>query len=325
MQDLNLRYLYEAARLGSMRAAADQLSVAVSSVSRQIAQLEADVGVALIEHGRRSVKLTEAGELLIECYTQQQAHREAFEARLADLKGLRSGRINLAVGEGFIGSRLSALLARFMAKHRGLVVNVRIEASSREVARLVVEDDAHLGLAFQSSDDPRLRVMASVRHPLCAIMRSTHPLAGRPAVTLAELSQHAMCLPESSLRTRQLLKAAEMLERVSLQPDITSNSLTLLKTLIATGEYLSLMPMLAVSEEVSRGEFAAVRVDSASLRDTSVHLIGRLGRHLTPAPLRLMTTLISYLNGYEGCFEHATRVSEAPETDAGLQEVALPG
>jgi DNA-binding transcriptional LysR family regulator len=303
LQDLNLRYLYEAARLGSMRAAADQLGVAVSSVSRQISQLESDVGVALIEHGRRNIKLTEAGALLIEYYNEQQTHREAFEARLADLKGLRAGRINLAIGEGFICTRLSGLLARFMARHRGLVVDVRITASSADVARLVVEDEAHLGLAFQSSDDPRVRVLASVIHPLCAIMRPTHPLAGRAFVTLSDLAAHPMCLPESSFRTRQILKLAETIEHVSLQPDITSNSIVLLKHLLAEGEYLTLLPMLAVSEEVARGEFAAVRVQSASLQDTSVHLIGRLGRHLTPAPLRLMTALISYLNGYEGCFD----------------------
>ena len=82
MQDLNVRYLYEAARLGSMRAAADQLDVAVSSISRQISQLEAEVGVALIEHGRRTVMLTEAGKLLIEYYAEQRTHRESFERRL---------------------------------------------------------------------------------------------------------------------------------------------------------------------------------------------------------------------------------------------------
>ena len=308
LHDLNLRYLFEAARLGSMRAAADQLGVAVSSVSRQISQLESEVGVALIEHGRRTIKLTEAGALLIEYYNEQQTHRDAFEARLADLKGLRAGRINLAVGEGFIGARLSSLIARFMSKHRGLVVDVRITASSADVARLVVEDEAHLGLAFQASDDPRVRVLASVRHPLCAIMKPTHPLAGASKASLADLAVYPMCLPEASFRTRQLLKMAEMLEHTSLQPDITSNSIVLLKNLVANGEYLTLLPMLAVSEEVARGEFVAVRVDSSSLQDTSVHLISRLGRHLTPAPLRLMTALISYLNGYEGCFDRAARV-----------------
>jgi hypothetical protein len=41
------------------------------------------------------------------------------------------------------------------------------------------------------------------------------------------------------------------------------------------------------------------------LQETSVHVICRLGRHLTPAPLRLMDKLVAYLNGYERCLERA--------------------
>lgn len=303
MQDLNLRFLFEAARLGSMRAAAEQLGMAVSSVSRQISQLEAELGVTLIEHGRRQIKLTEAGRLLTEYHSEQLAQREAFEARLADLKGLRTGHIDLAIGEGFIGAPLSKLLARFTAKHHGLLVNVHMTASSSEVARRVVEDEAHLGLAFQSCDDPRIRVIASVRHPLCAIVRPSHPLALSQSVTIADLAGHSMCLPDSSFRTRQLLKAAEAAERVSLQPSITSNSILLLKGMLRSADLFTLLPMLAVIEEVERGEFVAVPVNSSALQDTAVHLISRLGRHLTPAPLRLMNSLMSYLNGYERCAE----------------------
>ncbi len=305
MQDLNVRYLYEAARLGSMRAAADQLGVAVSSISRQISQLEAELGVGLIEHGRRSLLLTEAGKLLIDYYGEQLTHRASFESRLADLKGLRTGRLSLAIGEGFVGAQLAGLVSRFVSKHHGILLDVRVTASSSEVARLVVEDEAHLGLAFQASDDPRIRVLASVRHPLCAIMRPTHPLAKKQSVTLAELALHPMCLPESSFRTRQLIKEAEVAERVFLQPSVTSNSLAMLKTLLSSGELLTLLPMLAVSEEIERGAFAAVPVQSAALAETSVHLVGRLGRHLTPAPLRLLNSLMSYLNGYERCLERS--------------------
>jgi len=44
---------------------------------------------------------------------------------------------------------------------------------------------------------------------------------------------------------------------------------------------------------------------SSELQETSVHVICRLGRHLTPAPLRLMEKLVAYLNGYERCLERA--------------------
>ena len=298
MQDLNLQYLYEAARLGSMRAAADLLTVAASSISRQIAQLEAEIGTALIEHGSRRIKLTEAGRLLIEYHEAQLAQREIFEARLSDLKGLRTGRISLAVGEGFVGSPLSALINGFVRKHSGLQVDVRILASSAEVARLVVEDEAHLGLAFHASDDPRIRVLTSISHPLCAVMLPSHPLAQHAAVTLSELVQYPMCLPECSFRTRQILKEVEIAEGITLQPSVTSNSIGLLKNLLQSGDLCTLLPLLAVAEEVERGEFVAVAVHGAALDGTSVHLISRLGRRLTPAPLRLIDELTIYLDRY---------------------------
>lgn len=296
MHDLNLQYLYEAARLGSMRAAADLLTVAASSISRQIAQLEAEIGTALIEHGARRIKLTEAGRLLIEYHEAQLAQREIFEARLSDLKGLRTGRISLAVGEGFVGTPLSTLINGFVRKYSGLQVDVRILASSKEVARLVVEDEAHLGLAFHACDDPRIRVVSSVSHPLCAVMLPSHPLARRAAVTLSELIRYPMCLPECSLRTRQILKEVETAERVTLQPNVTSNSIVLLKSLLQSGELCTLLPLLAVADEVERGDFIAVPLDGAALHGTSVHLITRLGRRLAPAPLNLIGELTVYLD-----------------------------
>ena len=211
LQDLNLRYLYEAAKLGSMRAAADSLGVAVSSVSRQISQLEAEIGLALLEHGRRNIKLTETGQLLIEHYSDQLRLYEVFEAKLSDIKGLRSGRILLAVGEGFIGQPLSSMLVRFNARHPGLFINIHMSASSNEVVQLVSDDDAHLGLVFQSAYDPRIRTLASVRQPLCALMRSGHPLANHKRLKLADLAGYSLCLPESSFKTRQLLQMAAKL------------------------------------------------------------------------------------------------------------------
>jgi DNA-binding transcriptional LysR family regulator len=313
LQDLNLRYLYEAAKLGSMRAAADSLGVAVSSVSRQISQMESELGISLIEHGRRTIRLTEAGLLLIEHYKDQLRLQEAVDASLSDLKGLRTGRIFLAVGEGFVGEPLSSLLLRFQAKYPGLAINVHMAASSNEVARMVAEDDAHLGLVLQPSDDTRIRVLASVRQPLCAIMRKDHPLGRNHLLKLAELKGHRLCLPESSSRTRQLLQAAELQAGVSLQPELTSNSINLLKNLLQTGQFFTLLPRLAVSKELETREFCAVPLDSPALQDVAVQLISRLGRRLPPAPLRMLTALMTYLEAAAGFEESAgPRLAESP-------------
>jgi DNA-binding transcriptional LysR family regulator len=296
MSDLNLRYFFESAKLGSMRAAADKLGIAVSSISRQIAQLEADLGVALIEHGRRTIKLTEAGELLLEYYGEQTAQREVLDQRLADLKGLRSGRIDLVIGEGFISQALSAVLSKFMSSHAGILMQVRVLASSNEVARLVVEDDAHLGLTFDAGSDPRARARVSIPQPLRAIMRPGHPLADRAQIRLADLVGQPVCLPEASLRTRQLIKLAEDRERISLQAGLTANSVSLLRDMALSTEYVTLLPVLAVASEVARGELIAIPIDNPILECTRVNLLSRLGRQLAPAPTRLLSALEAYLN-----------------------------
>ena len=315
VRDLNLRYLYEAAKLGSMRAAADNLGVAASSVSRQIAQLEADMGIGLIEHGRRNIQLTESGRVLIEHYSEQLLLNETLDAKLADIKGLRTGRIDLAIGDGFMGQPLANVFTRFNAKHPGLFINARMSPSSNEVTRLVAEDDAHLGLVFQATEDPRIRVLASVSQPLCAIMHKDHALAKHKLLKLADLKSFRLCLLEASFRTRQLLQTAESNERVSLQPSLTSNSITLLKGLLTSGEFITLLPLLAVSKEVESREFAAVPIDSTTLNETAVHLICRLGRRLPPAPARMLGALTTYLEACGGKIERSDVAGDARTTD----------
>jgi len=63
LNEIPLKYLYESARQGTMRAASEELDVATSSISRQITSLEKELGISLIEKNRRGIKLTEAGQL----------------------------------------------------------------------------------------------------------------------------------------------------------------------------------------------------------------------------------------------------------------------
>jgi len=120
---------------------------------------------------------------------------------------------------------------------------------------------------------------------------------------LVDLTEHRLCLPESSFKTRQLLQTAEAEEGVSLQASITANSTTLLKSLLKAGEFFTVLPLLAAREEVDTGQFAAVPIESAPLKEASVQLISRLGRRLPPAPLRMIAALTTYLESCGGSFD----------------------
>ena len=223
--DTGLNYFYEAASLGSMRMASDKIGVAVSSISRQIAQLEAEMGMPLIERARRSIRLTEAGRLVYEYHKEQLAHRETLVNRLQELREIKSGRIDLAVGEGFLGRAFTMTIEAFQRRNPGITVTIT-SASTSEIERMVVlDDEAHIGLILSTTTEPKIRIRASVVQPLQVLCAPGHPVAAMESLTIEELARHDCCLPPMGFRIRQILNAAEKRAHVWLEPKLTTTSI----------------------------------------------------------------------------------------------------
>ncbi|UBU47454.1 LysR family transcriptional regulator [Cobetia amphilecti] len=297
VQERRIGHLFEAARLGSVRAAADYLNVAPSAVSRQITQLEHELGMPLLERHRRGVKPTEAGERVLEYYRQRLAQQEVLLESLQSLKGLQSGSLVLAIGEGFIEG-LAGPLSRFSARYPGIELKVNL-CGTNEVIRQVVEDEAHLGLVFHPAGDPKIRTHVSRPQPVCAVVNPAHPLAQqcaggsgetREPLALGELSSHSMALPEVSFGIRQLVTLAEHQAGVMLSPTLTCNAIAMLKQFALHGG-VTLLPEFVVTEEVDAGRLCRIPLQEAQFVTPHVQLISRLGRQLSGGANRLLGLL----------------------------------
>ncbi|MEL0615957.1 LysR family transcriptional regulator [Cobetia marina] len=294
VQERRISHFHEAARLGSVRAAADFLNVAPSAVSRQITQLEHELGMPLLERHRRGVKPTEAGERVLEYYRQRLAQQEVLLESLQSLKGLQSGSLVLAIGEGFIEG-LAGPLSRFSARYPGIELKVNL-CGSNEVIRQVVEDEAHLGLVFHPASDPRIRAHVSRPQPVCAVVNPAHPLARQATaavpepLSLAALDGYALALPEVSFGIRQIVAQAEHQAGVMLSPTLTCNALAMLKQFALQGG-VTLLPDFVVSEEVAAGRLCRLSLQEAPFITPHVQLISRLGRQLSVGADRLLGLL----------------------------------
>lgn len=288
--DSRLRYLAEAVRGKTMRAASENLEVAPSTISRQIADLERQLGVPLIERNRRRIKLTEAGEIALKYYREFTTQREAFVSQMRDLKGLKGGTITVAAGEALIGDLLFNTLQRFMSQYPDIRVSIRT-AGTAEVAGLVIEDEAHIGLVFQPEPDAKIRVRASSDQPLKAIMRPGHPLAERRALTIEDIARERVALPEKSFRIRQTLAAAEAAQHVYIKPVLESNSLLALKEFARSGLGITVLPGIAAHSEVTAGILKSVPIDHPMLTHTTASVITRLGRQLPVNAVRLLQVI----------------------------------
>src|SRR4030081_301194 len=91
-----LRILKEVAYRGSFSAAAQALSYTQSAVSQQIAALEAETGMVLLERHPRGVSLTAAGQTLVGHAEGPLPRRGAADAAMAAIAGLRGGRLRMA-------------------------------------------------------------------------------------------------------------------------------------------------------------------------------------------------------------------------------------
>jgi DNA-binding transcriptional LysR family regulator len=294
VNEIPLKYLYESARQGTMRAASEKLDVATSSISRQIKGFEKDLGIPLIERNCRGIKLTEAGQLAYTFYRERQAHDEVFLSRIGDLRSIRSGKIDLAVGEAFITDGFSMLLQQFMQNSPGVFVSVKVSGTNSSVA-LVRDDEAHFGLIFDTPRDPKVKARSAILQPLHVTAHPDHEICRKKVLRLEELNQFSIGLPEESFRIRQIIHLAEHEQGTFIEPSLVTNSMTLLKDFAKYGRGLTILPDFLAQPELSQGKLCAVPTNSSILNSTHISLITRVGRQLSPSAYQLLIAVEGYL------------------------------
>src|SRR5271168_5095749 len=94
-----LRYFLAVARIGSIRRASEELHISASAIDRQILLGEEQLGVRLFERHRSGLRLTTAGEFLLNAARKWTREFEAVCVGLEDLRGLRRGVVRLAIIE----------------------------------------------------------------------------------------------------------------------------------------------------------------------------------------------------------------------------------
>ncbi|MEH3085197.1 MAG: LysR family transcriptional regulator [Xylophilus ampelinus] len=300
MLDLRrVRYLYEAAAQGSVRAAADTLDMNPSVVSRQIAKLEQELAVPLLERHGRGVRPTEAGAVLVEYFRQQNAYQHDVVTKVQELRGLARGHIDLVLGEGFVSDLMDRPMQDFWQRHPGLTVTMHL-AGTNEVMRMVAEDAAHIGLVYNPPVASGIRSRAAIRQPMCAITRPGHPLTQlRRQPLLRQIGAYPVALMHGSFGTRQAIELAERMERTHLAPKLTTDSISVIKHFVRSGLGVSLLPAFAVSQEIAAGELVATPIDQALLNGAEAHIVTRLGRQLSMASNQLLLQLIATMRAFQ--------------------------
>src|SRR2546427_4722205 len=143
-----LRVLKEVAYRGSFSRAADALSYTQSAVSQQIAALEAEAGMALLERHPRGVSLTAAGQTLVGHAEGILARLEAADAALSAIAGLRGGRLRMASFPTAGATLMPLAVATFRASYPDVELTLA-EGGPEEIAPRLRAGELDLALLFE--------------------------------------------------------------------------------------------------------------------------------------------------------------------------------
>lgn len=247
-----LRLLRELAARGTLTAVADALAYTPSAVSQQLAQLERDAGVPLLERFGRGVRLTEAGRRLAGHADAIIARMEAAEADLAGLAGDAAGPLRVACFQTAAVSLVVPALLALESEHAGVLGEVSDREAEMSLPGLRLGDH-DLVVAEEYEHAPR-RLDAALertelgRDRMLVALPAGHVAAGQERVALAELAHEPwVTAREDSAFAPMLVRACRSLG--GFEPEIRhrTNDLRLLSELVGRLGAVSLVPSLGRS------------------------------------------------------------------------------
>ncbi|WP_313953360.1 LysR family transcriptional regulator [Accumulibacter sp.] len=264
----------------SFARAAENLHLTHAAISLQIKQLEDVCGTLLFERIGKRVFLTEAGETLLDHARQiLQSLKEADEALLA-LKGLKGGRIAVAVAstaEYFA----PGLLAQFRKTHAD--VRIRLLIDNRDtVSRLLAGNEVDLAIMGRPPATLDATAVAFAPHPLVIVASADHPLAQRPGVTVEDLAGETLIVREAGSGTRSAME--EFFRERSLKPLIgmEMGSNEAIKQAVVAGLGISFISQHTLGLELRAGRLSILKVEGTPVM-RRWHLVRHKSKHMSPA------------------------------------------
>ncbi|NHN31249.1 LysR family transcriptional regulator [Paenibacillus agricola] len=278
MELRQLHYFVKVARKQHVTNAAEELHVAQSAISRQIHQLEDELGVPLFVRKGRNLQLTSVGKLFLERIEVVLADLERAVNEVHEFMDPEAGEIRIGFPHSLGIYLLPTVVANFRQTHPNVKFRLR-QGTYNSLIRDVIKGD--IDLSFISPfPEKHLNVSGKLllQEELFAILPQVHALADQDTIRLEQLKDEAFVMfsDEYSLRNIVLEACAKagFVPRIGFEGEETDT----IRGLVAAGVGVSLLPEMALTE-ISQLQPAKVRViDPVVTR--SVGLIQRTGEKL---------------------------------------------
>lgn len=244
MELRHLRYFVAVAEEKSFNKAAERLFISQPPLSRQIKQLEEEMGVVLIDRDQRPLKLTEAGVFFYEHAIQILRKSDNLRA-MTMRKGIFDGSLSI----GFVASILYGTLPRVISRFRKVYPNIEIklhELNSWQQTQALTNGKIDVGFGRLLFEDASVRRILLREESLVVAVPIDHHIMQqkRHTITIADLSSENLLLYPKAPRPSFIDYILGLFEARNIEPNSFSevSELHVALGLVAAGEGVTIVP-----------------------------------------------------------------------------------
>jgi DNA-binding transcriptional LysR family regulator len=276
-----LRYLVALADERHFTRAALRVQIAQPALSRQIRNLEAELGVALVHRTTRRVALTDAGTRLVERARRVLAEVDAAQSELQNMAGLVAGRVAMGVTATPGPVDIPKLLGSFYARYPGVELAVREELSTAltELLRADALDFAFI-TAIDGAAQSGLEMVPRAFDELVVALAPHHPLADRDILSVADLRTERFVSFRRGATIRRRVERAAAAAGFEPRIPFESNEVGRTRAIVSQGLAIAVLPL---SDTMRPGPPVRTVPLSDPAMTHEIFLAWRAGRRHSPA------------------------------------------
>jgi DNA-binding transcriptional LysR family regulator len=276
---------------GSFAAAAADLGITPSALSKLVTRIEDRLGVSLLTRTTRRLVLTAEGELFVARSREILASIEAAEAEVTAASQVPRGHLRIAVGTVFGKQILGPALPVFLARYPDITVQLFV--SDRQIDLVAEQVDVAIRSGPLGDSTLVARKIGDARRVICAspLYLEKH---GSPRVP-ADLLQHN-CLTLTGF-TQWPFYTSEGINRLAVSGTFASDNADLLLDIAVAGLGIARLADFVIARALQQGTLVPLLVDTHLSEPFPIHVVTVPGRHRTPRVKAFTDFMISQLNG----------------------------
>jgi DNA-binding transcriptional LysR family regulator len=252
-----LRIFYHAAKNLNFTRAAGELFISQPAVTAQVKSFEEYCSLKLFKKKGRRIHLTDEGRALYELAETVFKYEKEIENAIDDMRELKRGILSLGTTKAYARYFMPTMITTFHQNYPNIKIQLN-EGSSLDMIHSLLDFKIEVAVIAKAEENPRLNFFPFSREEMAVIVAPDHHLAGKKAITFANLAREPFIMREKGSGTRKLVDQLFSQETCTPNTLMETSNTEFIKQLVQRGEGISFVVREAVAVELGEKKLAAV-------------------------------------------------------------------